>query len=182
MHAAPGHGGDAQVLGPRGHGEAAVDRLHDGIALVVVLEQVPLVEQDDERAAAFDGEVRDLLVLLGNARGRVDHEQGHIGAIDRAQAADHGVVLDVLVDGALLADARGVDHAVALAVALDHRVDGVARGARDVAHDGAIVADHLVEERGLAGVGAPDDGNAQGVGLVLLLARVLGQKGDDLVE
>ncbi len=77
---------------------------------------------------------------------------------------------------------RGIDHAIALAVALDNRVDGIARGAGDIAHDGAVIADHLVEERGLAGVRSADDGDTQRIGLVVLVARVLGQQGDDLVE
>ena len=89
----------------------------------------------------------DLLVLLGDAHGGVDDEQRHVGAVDGAQAADHGVVLDVLVHGALLTDTRGVDHAVVLAVALDDRVDGVARGAGNVGHDGAVGAQDAVEQR-----------------------------------
>lgn len=137
------------------HGETTIDRLHDGLALIVVLEQIPLVQKHHEGAPAFDGKISDLLVLLGDARGGVDDEQRDVGAIDGTQTAHHGVVLDVLVNGALLADAGGIDHAIALAIAFDHRVDGVTRGACDVAHDGAVVADHLVEQRGLAGVRAP---------------------------
>ena len=182
VDAAAGHGGNAQILGPGRHGQAAIDRLHDGLALVVVLEEVPLVEEYHQGTAALDREISNLLVLLRHARGGVDDEQRDVRAIDSAEPSDHGVVLDILIDRALLTDARGIDHAITLAVALDNRVDGIARGTGDIAHDGAVIADHLIEERGLAGVRSADDGDAQRIGLVVLVARVLGQQGDDLVE
>lgn len=102
----------------------AIDRLHNGLALVVVLEEVPLVEEYHQGTAALDREISNLLVLLRHARGGVDDEQRDVRAIDSAKPSDHGVVLDILIDRALLADARGIDHAIALAVALDNRVDG----------------------------------------------------------
>lgn len=147
-----------------------------GLALTVVVEQIPLVEQHHDGAAALDGQAHDLLVLLGDAYGGVDDEQRHVGAVDGTQAADHGVVLDVLVHGALLANARGVDHAVVLAVALDHGVDGIARGAGNVRHDGAVGSQDAVEQRRLTGVGAADDSDVQRVGefigdLVLFLGE-----------
>ena len=184
LDAAASQGRDAQVLGPGSHdAQTAVDGLHAGLALAVVVEQVPLVEQYHDGAAALDGEAHDLLILLGDAHGGVDDEQRHVGAVDGAQAADHGVVLDVLVHGTLLANARGVDHAVVLAVALDDGVDGVARGAGDVGHDGAVGAQDAVEQRRLTGVGAADDGDVQRVGeLIGDLVLFLGKQGHDIVE
>ena len=184
LDAAAGQGRNAQVLGPGSHNaQTAVDGLHAGLALAIVVEQVPLVEQHHDGAAALDGQAHDLLVLLGNAHGGVDDEQRHVGTVDGAQAADHGVVLDVLVHGALLANTRGVDHAVVLAVALHDGVDGVARGAGNVGHDGAVGAQDAVEQRGLTGVGAADDGHVQRIGeLVGDFVLLLGQQGHDVVE
>ena len=184
LDAAASEGRDAQVLGPGSHdAQTAVDGLHAGLALTVVVEQVPLVEQHNDGTAALDGKTHDLLVLFGNAHGGVDDEQRHVGAVDGAQAADHRVVLDVLVHGALLADARGVDHAVVLAVALHDGVDGVARGAGNVGHDRAVGAQDAVEQRGLTGVGAADDGHVQRIGeLIGDLVLLLGQQGHDVVE
>ena len=184
LDAAAGQGRDAQVLGPGSHdAQTAVDGLHAGLALTVVVEQIPLVEQHNDGAAALDGKTHDLLVLLGDAHGGIDDEQRHVSAVDGAQAADHGVVLDVLVHGALLANARGVDHAVVLAVAFDDGVDGIARGAGDVGNDGAVGAQDAVEQRGLTSVGAADDGHVQRIGeLVGDLVLLLGQQGNDVVE
>lgn len=47
-----------QVLGPGSHdAQTAVDGLHAGLALTVVVEQVPLVEQHHDGAAALDGKI-----------------------------------------------------------------------------------------------------------------------------
>ena len=70
-----------------------------------------------------------------------------------------------------------------LAVALDDRVDGVARGSGNVGHDGAVGAQDAVEQRGLTGVGAADDGDVQRVGeLIGDLVLFLGKQGHDVVE
>ncbi len=137
---------------------------------------------DDEGAAALDGKARDLLVLLGDALGGVDHEQAHVGLVDGAQPAHEAVVLDVLVDEVALAHAGRVDEAVALALALDHDVERVARCAGDVGDDRAVLARKAVGDRGLAHVRAADDGDAQGVGGVLGLLGGLGQRRHDLIE
>ena len=173
---------DAHVRGPRGEGEPARDRLHDVLALLVGRDEVPLVEQDDEAAAALDGKAGDLLVLLGDADGGVDHEQAHVGLVDGAQAAHEAVVLDVLVHEVALAHARRVDEPVALPSALDHDVERVARGASHVGDDGAVLAREAVGDGALAHVGPADDGEAQGVLRVDGLVGGLGQGRDDLVE
>ena len=66
-----------------------------------------------------------------------------------------------VVDARLAPHARGVDEADRAVVGLDHRVDGVAGGAGQVVHDGALLADEPVEQRRLADVGAADDGDRE---------------------
>ena len=70
-----------------------------------------------------------------------------------------------------------------LAVALHDGVDGVARGAGDIRDDGAVGAQDAVEQRRLAGIGAADDGDVQGVGeLIGDLVLFLRKQGHDIVE
>ena len=70
-----------------------------------------------------------------------------------------------------------------LAVTLDDGIDGVARGAGDIGHDGAVGTQDAVEQRRLTGVGAADDGHIQRVGeRVGDLVLLLGQQGHDVVE
>src|SRR5256885_5171710 len=63
-----------------------------------------------------------------------------------------------------------VDQADVPALALDDRVDGVARGARDLAHHGALLAGEPVEETRLAHVWTADDRDARLVRIGLVLA------------
>ncbi len=51
----------------------------------------------------------------------------------------------------------------------DHRVDGVARGARHVRDDGAVVVGEAVGERGLARIRATDDGDVDDVLVILFV-------------
>ena len=121
------------------------------------------------------------LVLLGDADGGVDDDEGHVGALDGTLGTHVGVELQVLVDDGALAHTGGVDEAVLDALVLDERVDGVTGGAGHVAHDGALLAAEAVEQGGLTGVGAADDGDADEV-LGDLLLGGLGQRSHDVVE
>ena len=178
---AAGHGRDVDPGNPRGKRKALLDGLNDLVALLLGLDQVPLVDKDHHGAAAVHGHVGDLLVLLGHAHGGVDHQKADVRAVDCLQAADQRVVLDVLVDLAFLAHTGSVYELDLLALPLDHGVDGVARGAGDVAHDGALLVGQAVCKRRLACVGAADDGKRKHA-LVLVDAVVFGQGLDDEVE
>ena len=70
-----------------------------------------------------------------------------------------------------------------LAVALDDGIDGVARGAGNVRHDGAIGTQDAVEQRRLTGVGSADDGDVERIGeLIGDLVLFLGEQGHDVIE
>mmetsp|Transcript_8564 Transcript_8564/g.18686 ORF Transcript_8564/g.18686 Transcript_8564/m.18686 type:complete len:259 (-) Transcript_8564:754-1530(-) len=61
----------------------------------------------------------------------------------------------------VLANSRCVYEAVDLPlIGLQIRVDRICCGARDVAHDGALLSNQSIQERGLPGVGPAADGNA----------------------
>ena len=125
----------------------------------------------------------DLGVLLGNAVLRVDDDQRDVGAAHGGQCAHDAIALDgFLLDGALAADARGVNDVVALSVAHEGRVDGVARGARDVGNHGALLAENPVDEARLAHVRSADDGDLNGVLVLLGGILVLREAADHLIE
>ena len=73
---------------------------------------------------------------MGDAFGRVDDEEGGVGAVDRLERAHEAVVLGRLVDAAAAPHAGGVDEAERPVVGLDHGVDRVACRAGLVVHDG----------------------------------------------
>ena len=89
--------------------------------------------------------------------GRIDDEESGVGAVDRLERAHEAVVLGRLVDAAAATHAGGVDEAQRPVLGLDHRVDRVACGAGLVVHDGALVADEAVEQRGLPDIGTTHD-------------------------
>ncbi len=156
MHPAPAERGD------RDHRRVAQEPQHVGdraphLLALLRVEQVPLVADDHDGGARGVDALREALVLVGHAFGRVDDEQRGVGAVDRLQRAHEAVVLRRLVDAALAPQARGVDEAQRPVVGLDHRVDRVARRARHVVHDRTVLADEPVEERRLPDVRPPDD-------------------------
>ena len=124
---------------------------------------------------------RNLLVLLCDALGRIDHHEHDVGAVDGAQRTHDAVALDGLVNLAAAAHAGRVDQHVFLAILDEMRVDGVTRRARDVADDDAVFAENLVDDGRLADIRTADDGDADLV-FGLVLARLLRERCDDGVE
>ena len=122
---------------------------------------VGLVERDHERAAGLLDHARDPRVLLGGTELGIDHEHHHVGASDLPDRHRHGDLLDLLVDLRLAADARGVDQRVVATADRERRVDGIHGRPRDVVDERALLAEQAVRQRGLAGVRAADERDAQ---------------------
>ena len=70
---------------------------------------------DDSRAARLGNASRDLLILLGRAFVRIDHDQHDVGFVDRAQAPHEAVVLGPFGVARASAHAGRVDEPVSLA-------------------------------------------------------------------
>ena len=160
-------GGDDGRIADEGH--AVLDALADLGFRLGAFHEVPFVQHDDHGTSALGRKARHALVLVGQTDRAVDHEQRHVGAVDGAHRTDEAVVLHVLVNLAFAAQARRVNDAVLLAVVNNHRVDGVARGARHVRDDGAVVVGEAVGERGLARIRAADDGDVDDVLVVFFI-------------
>ena len=103
---------------------------------------------------------------------------GDVGALDRPLRAQRRVVLDGVRDLGLAAQPGGVDEDDPAAVDLEREVDRVAGRAGHLADDHALLAQQPVDERRLADVGAPDDGQADRV--VVLLGDLLLRRGQAL--
>ena len=126
---------------------------------------VPLVQRHNGRAARDADALGQPLVLVRRPDGGVDDQDGDVGPLEGAQRPHGRVLLGAAVRLGRAAQAGGVDEAHRPVGRLDHRVDGVARRARHVVHDGALLAQELVEERRLAHVGPADDGDARRAGV-----------------
>ena len=102
---------------------------------------VPLREDDQRRVVGLARDVGHGEILVDDALGCVDEDERDVGALRGLERAQLGVVLDPLAVAALAAQAGGVDEHERAAAALEHRVDRVARRARDLGDDHALAAD-----------------------------------------
>ncbi len=125
-----------------------------------VVDQLPLVEQHHDRAAGRVDTLGETLVLAGDALRGVDHEQRDVGVVDRPQRPHERVVLGRVVDLRPPAHARpcrrtrsGRRRSRRACRSQSRVVPG------DVVDDGAVLADQPVEQRALADVRPPDDGD-----------------------
>ena len=149
VHVPPGEGRHVGPRRPRHLHELLVDLALEVVTALLV-EGVPLVVGDDERATGVDDLLHDADVLLRDRLGRVDEHDGDLGLLERRLRAQRGVEVGTarLVHAA--ADARGVHEAPRLATELDQLVDGVAGRPGDVVDDDPLGAGEPVEQAGLA--------------------------------
>ena len=126
--------------------------------LDVGLGDIRLVDGDHRGAVVARRLGADRQVELAEAQGRIDDDHRDVGAVQALHAAQVRVVLHAAHLGRL-AHAGRIDEAEGALLRGHGRVDGVARGAGDLADDGARLADDGVEQRRLAGVGTADDGH-----------------------
>ena len=122
--------------------------------------QVPFVDRDDDGAAFLLDQIGDALVLL--LEGVRDVEQHHhdLGKAHRVERVGDRKLLQLLVDAPAAANAGGVVDAEFLPAPVEIDRDGVARGAGLRRGEQALLADQPVDQRRLAGIRPPDDGDA----------------------
>ena len=126
-------------------------------ALELALLVVGLVDDDDHRRRGAAQDPRRLEVRRGRAGRRVDDEQDDVGLGD----GEPGLLLDARLDRVVGVEleAAGVDDDEAPAVPLGVAVQPVAGRPRAVLDDRRALAEEPVEQRALADVRSPDDGD-----------------------
>ena len=159
VDALAGEGRDLQHRGVAHEVQLALELPGDVGTLLGVVQQFPLVQHHDDRAAGGVHPLRQALVLRRDALGGVDHQEGDVRIVDRPQGTDHRVVLGGVVDAAAAAHAGGVHEHDRPIGRVHQRVDGVPGGAGHVVHHAAVLAHQPVEQGALAHVGATDDGH-----------------------
>lgn len=137
---------DGEIVEGRETSAYGILEMLDGL-LALVLGDVPFVYNYDEPFLVALDKREDADVLCLDAACGVNHEYADVGGLDGADRADYRVVLDILVDLVLLADAGCVDEVEVEAELVVARVDGVACRAGDVGDDVAVLADEGVDQR-----------------------------------
>jgi len=118
-----------------------------------------LVHHDEHLLAVAAQVARDLLVVGEQAGPPVHQEKHDVGLLDRALRLQSGGAEQRVVGAEK--QASGVDQLERPPLPGDLRVVAVAGGAGPSVGDGLAPAADPVEERGLADVRAPDEGNAR---------------------
>ena len=159
--------------------------LGHGVA-VLVLDRVPLVDEDDDAGPLVQDEAGDVGVLRRDPLHAVNDEQGDVGPPDGPQGPQDAVLLHSTRDAAPPPDTGGVnqgdgDFRAVVRRPLQAGVNGVAGGAGEGADDGPLLAQQPVQQRRLADVRASDDGET-GSGRGLLHLRRRGEGVHDGVE
>ena len=121
-------------------------------------------------------------ILIGGGLPRVNHDERGVAAVNRRRGAHHAELLDPGPHRAAPPDARGVYQQCGRALERERRVERVPRRACNLAHDGALLAQHGVGERGFPHVGAPDDGDARRLGREVAGGAAERNAGDERVH
>ena len=116
------------------------------LLLALLVNEVPLVGDDDERAARVDDLLNDTHVLLGQRCRTIDEDEGDLGLLDRGLGADGGVVVGARRPVHLAADTCGVDEPPRAAVELDELIDGVTGGTGELIDDDALAPGQRIEQ------------------------------------
>ena len=146
------------MQGRERRGLADAERIELPDAVVFAIGVVELVHQQKDRLVAALEHAGDRLVLLGDAGAAVDHKQddgGFLGGGERLVAdgrGKHVVALERL-------DTARVDDGELTTVPIGRVIRAVARDAAGLVDDGVRGLGQAVNERGLAHVGASDDGD-----------------------
>ena len=146
------------VQGRKRRGLADAERIELPDAVILAIGVVELVHQQKDRLVGALEHAGDRLVLLGDAGAAVDHKQddgGFLGGGERLVADGRGK--DVVALERL--DAARVDDGELPAVPIGGVIRAVARDAAGLVDDGVRGLGQAVNERGLAHVGASDDGD-----------------------
>ena len=142
--------------------------------LLLVLDEVPLVDRDDERTALFGDHVADGQILLLERPFGIDQQHHDFGKADGAHGIAGRKLFRQFADAHLAPQACRIEDADSVTFVDDVARHAVARQSGLGAGDHAVFAQQRIDERRLAGVGTADDGDADRLGrLGCLLGRSL---------
>ena len=114
--------------------------------IIVLFDQIPFVDCDNDGLAAVMRDAGDFGILLGYSLLRIDHNHRDVGALHCCHGADDHIPLQFLMDLVLPAEPRGVNENILFAVMGDQRVDRIPGGSRNVRDDDTVFPDQPVDD------------------------------------
>ena len=150
---------DRHALDLRQH---AIDQLAQPLANVpdCALDQIDLVEADDDGATFALDEIGNPDVLLLERRLRIDEDDHHFGKTDGVERVGDREFLELLLDARAAAQSGGIVDAQMPPAPVQIDRNRIARDAGFRPGHQPLFAEQSVDQRGLAGIGTPDHGDA----------------------
>ena len=136
---------------------------------IILFNRIPLVDNDDGCLTRIVRDSRDLLILLGNSYGCIDHNKAYVSALYRHMRAENAVFFDIVIDLGLAADARGVNEGKLAVIVFKTGVYRVSRGSRDIRNNKPLLTEHAVYYRGFSRVRLTDNSNLYGIVILFLI-------------
>ena len=133
-----------------------------GEVWTAIFHEVPLVRHDHNPAARAVRFPTDRRIVIRRAFFRIEDERDHIRVRDgllRERDA-HDFNFAAAPDATRPAHAGGVHDSEPAAMPQERHIDRVARRTGHIADQHALLADQTVDQRRLADVGTPDDGDS----------------------
>jgi len=165
-HTAPMARGD-EMQRRKGHEVQFQGQLALDLLALLRCNPVPLVDRDDERPPALERQSQHARVLLGDRVVRIEHHNDHVRFVDGLQRLGDACALDQILDPGATPHPGGVDQQERAPIAFEGHQDAVAGGAGLLVRDHTLLSQQAIHQRGLADVRAADDGDANGVGVLI---------------
>ena len=141
------------------------------IAAMIGVESVPLVQSDYQRPAFGQYVAQQRRVLVRQTLAGIEHQHDDMRPLDGLQRLDRAELLERFRNPGPAPHTGGVDQLVLLTVPLEFNADGIPRSAGLVVGQHPLLAEQPVDQRGLADVRPPHDGQPQAVRFLWLLVR-----------
>jgi hypothetical protein len=104
---------------------------------------------------------------------RIEHDHHNFGKADGAQRIGDGKFFELFLDAGLAAQSGGVEQLDLAALPFEIHGNGIAGDAGLGSGQQPFLAQKPVDQGRLAGIGTPDNGNPQRLGLVILRSLIL---------
>ena len=132
-------------------------------SLRLIFDEVPFVDNDDERLVVLLDELEDVHVLRLDATCGVNHEDADVGILNGTDRTHDAVELEVFRHLVLTTDAGSIDEIEVEAELVVLGINRIARGTGNLSDDITVLTDEGVDDAGLAGIGTTYNGKARGV-------------------
>ena len=127
------------------------------VRLFLVRRNIPLVHDDDNRAARLVGIPRDVSVQVQNPFARINDDQRHVGHSDVPLSHHHAQLFRIRRRLALAPNTRRIYEYKIRPAMVNRLVHGISRRPRHRAHNAPLRSDNRVDQGRLADIRSPDD-------------------------